>query len=164
MTLKSFALIALTVISFTGASRALAADLFDPAYVQGHLTVGKTTKDQVLQSFGQPSSKRSKLSSAGGATETLTYTQGGGSTKKKAGGFGRMVSSVMGVASDVTEFTGRNIKYDDRVRASKAKSQADAVDRLSGRGGAMSEADTSGGSAILSIHLTNGVVTSYDMQ
>ncbi|RXR01474.1 hypothetical protein [Pseudoxanthomonas composti] len=159
-------LVALSAISINAAAQD--ADIYDVAYIQSNLTVGKTTRAQVLEHFGEPTSKKATLSSAGGASETLVYVRGApkvAQKQKKGGGLGGMMASLRGVASDVAGVTGQNIRYDDRVRASRVEDQANAADRLSSRLGTPAEtASASAGAATLSIQLDNGVVSSFDLQ
>jgi hypothetical protein len=159
-------LIALSAISTSAAAQD--ADIYDVTYIQSNLVVGKTTKAQVIEHFGEPTSKKAKLSSSGGASETLMYIKGApkvAQKQKKGGGLGGMMASLRGVASDVTGVTGKSIPYEDRVRASRVEDQANAANRLASRVSGPSEGEaTSNDSATLSIQLENGVVSSFDMQ
>ncbi|MET0289699.1 MAG: hypothetical protein ABW178_08735 [Pseudoxanthomonas sp.] len=158
----------LAFAAISGNAVAQGADIYDVSFIQTNLAVGKTTKAQVLESFGEPTSKKAKLSSSGGASETLVYVKGApkvAQKQKKSGGLGSMMASLASVATDVSDLTGKDVGYENRVRASKAQGQANAADRLSSRLGQPEEAEaTSSDAATLTIQLDNGVVSAFDMQ
>ncbi|MDQ1119646.1 MULTISPECIES: hypothetical protein [Pseudoxanthomonas] len=160
-------LIAVAAVLMAPGAWAQTADIFDIDYVQGHLVAGKTTKAQVLESFGEPTSKKAKLSSSGGASETYVYIKG--AAKKPAAsagsGFGKMVGSLRGVLGDVSDLTGKNVGGEVASNSYRAQRSANAADRLSARAG--TDADTSAGAdgaSRLTIQIQGGVVTSFDME
>jgi hypothetical protein len=169
MTIKTWcargALVA--AVAFGSAASAQTADIYSVEYVQANLVAGQTTKAQVLQNFGEPTSKKAKLSSSGGAAETFVYSKNAPKkvAKAKGSGFGSMIGSLRGVVSDVSDVTGKNIGGDAYASSYRAQRSANAVDRLASKAGAgEEEAVESDGASTLIIQLKGGVVASFEME
>lgn len=156
-----------TAAAFGSKASAQAADIYSVEYVQANLVAGHTTKQQVLQSFGEPSSKKAKLSSSGGAAETFVYLKNAPKKAASSGGsgLGKMFGSLRGVVSDVSDVTGKNIAANSSVSSYRAERSASAVDRLASRTGVgQEEAVESDGASRLTVQLQGGVVSSFEME
>jgi hypothetical protein len=155
-------------VAFGSSASAQTADIFSVEYVQANLVAGQTTKQQVLQSFGDPTSKKAKLSSSGGAAETFVYLKNAPKKASSGGtGFGKMLGSLRGVVSDVSDVTGKDIGGSVSANSYRAQRSANAADRLASRAGVGAdeeEAAESDGASKLTIQLQGGVVSSFEME
>lgn len=148
-------------------------------YVSTNLKKGVTTKAQVLDRFGEPTRKDVKLDSERGSVETYTYLQGGAPTaqtvpakKKRGGGFGNLLRTVGGAASDVASITGKNYygsgAYEGAYRAERAANLADRVSAASESDDAGDAPQASQGSGAgqtkLIIRIADGVVSGFEME
>lgn len=156
-------------VAFGSSASAQAADIYSVEYVQANLVAGQTTKQQVLQSFGDPTSKKAKLSSSGGAAETFVYLKNAPKKKASSGGtgFGKMLGSLRGVVSDVSDVTGKDIGGNVSANSYRAQRSANAADRLASRAGVGADEEEtaeSDGASKLTIQFQGGVVSSFEME
>ncbi len=171
MRLKSVAAVfvaAVMAVQVFAAQAASPQNIFEVDYVLSNLKKGVTTKDQVLEHFGEPTKRDVKLTSEGGASETLIYLKGAPKKAAKSGGtgFGKMMGSLRGIVSDVSSATGKNVTGTTYAQSYDAQRRAEAADRLAARAGsAQGDAEDAGsdGASRLTIQLKDGVVSSYAM-
>jgi hypothetical protein len=153
-----------TAATFAATASAQTADMYTIEYVQANLVKGQTTKQQVLQAFGEPTSKKAKLTSSGGASETFVYMK---NAPKKAstgkGRFGSMLNSVTGAASSAARLAGGAIPGGAFAAAALAQHSVNAVDTASAIAGQQAEVAADGASTLV-IQLQEGVVSSFAME
>lgn len=134
------------------------------SYIRANIVKGKTTADEVLARFGEPTSQTMDDSS-----ETWTYTHGGGgrpqAQKKKGGGFGNLMGLVKGVAATAYEIAPEAGSAAGRLYsgASRAERTANAASVLGA--GQEEQATSSGaGPSVLQINFNNGIVSSFSLR
>lgn len=167
-TLAAMAALFFATSYLTQANAAPADEAFKATYIRANIIKGKTTTDEVLAKFGEPSSQTMDDSS-----ETWTYQRGTSAAqapkKKGGGGFGGFMGLVKGVASTAYEIApdkmgsaaGRLYSSADR-----AERTANAASALGGTGDAYA-ADTQAagtGPSLLQINFRDGVVSSFSLR
>lgn len=145
-----------------------ADEAFKATYIRANVIKGKTTTDEVLAKFGEPTSQTMDDSS-----ETWTYQRGAAAApapKKKGGGFGGLMGLVKGVASTAYEIApdkmgsaaGRLYSGADR-----AERTANAASALGGTGDDADAADAQAagtGPSVLQINFRDGVVSGFSLR
>lgn len=153
-----------TAATFAATASAQTADMYTIEYVQANLVKGQTTKQQVLQAFGEPTSKKAKLTSSGGASETFVYMKNAPKKAAKGkGGFGSMVGSLRGVATNAARLAGGALPGGAYAVSNLAQHAANAVDTASAIAGQQAEVAADGASTLV-IQLQEGVVSSFAME
>lgn len=156
----------LAVLHFGAAQAAPQGDEnFKATYIRTNIIKGKTTTDDVLARFGEPTSQTMSDSS-----ETWTYQRGASAEqapkKKRGGGFSALMGVVKGVAGTAYELAPEHVGgsasrvYNSANRAERAANSASAI------GGADQAAEPArgAGASLLQINFTNGVVTSFSLR
>jgi hypothetical protein len=134
------------------------------SYVRTNIVRGKTTTNEVLAKFGEPTSQTMDDSS-----ETWTYTQGGNArsqAKKKGGGFGGLMGLVKGVAATAYEIAPEAGSAASRLYsgASRAERTANAAGGLAGAGQEEQATSSGAGPSVLQINFSNDIVSSFSLR
>lgn len=139
-------------------------DNFKATYIRTNIIKGKTTADEVLAKFGEPTAQTMSDSS-----ESWTYQRGasaGQPQRKKGGGFGALMGVVKGVAETAYELAPEKAgRAAARVYggASKAERAVNAASAINGGAGDAAPVAPMGAS-VLQINFVNGVVTSFSLR
>ncbi len=136
--------------------------MFTVGYVQSNLVKGKTTRADVIASFGNPSHQKVRATDSG-STEVLYY-QKGAQQQASGGGLAKTTRGLGRIAGGLARMLGNS---DAAYQASKASYQADNIAdgmELLGGGSGGSNAAASNGPSTLTIELRNGVVSSYSLE
>lgn len=142
-------------------------DTFKATYIRANIIKGKTTTDEVLARFGEPTTQTMDDSN-----ETWTYQRNAAAVqapKQKGGGFGAFMGLVKGVASTAYEIApdkmgsaaGRLYSTADR-----AERTANAASALGGAGEAYvaDPQPTGAGPSLLQINFRDGLVSSFSLR
>lgn len=141
---------------------------FKATFIRANVVKGKTSTDDVLAKFGEPSSQTMDDTS-----ETWVYQRGAAtaaqSQQKKGPGLGGFMGLVKSVAATAYEIApdkmgsaaGRIYSGADRVERT-----ANAAGALSAASGAGSQSQSGGaaGPSVLQINFTNGIVRSFNLR
>lgn len=165
-TMAAVAVLFLGTSHLTQANAQTADDSFKASYIRANVVKGKTTTDQVLAKFGEPTSQTMDDSS-----ETWIYQRGASAAqapKKKGGGFGGFMGLVKGVAATAYELAPEKTGgAASRLYsgADRAERTANAAGALGGTAGADEQATGAGGGpSVLQISFSNGVVSSFNLR
>lgn len=140
-------------------------DNFKATYIRANVVKGKTTTDDVLAKFGEPTSQTMDDSN-----ETWTYQRSGAAApkqQKRGGGLGSFMGVVKGVAATAYELAPSKVGstagriYSGADRAERTANAASAMG-----GGSQEEPSSAGGTgpSVLQIEFYNGVVSSFGLR
>lgn len=133
--------------------------MFTVGYVQSNLVKGKTTRADVIASFGNPSHQKVRATDSG-STEILYYQRG--AQNQGSGGIAKTTRGLGRIAGGLARMFGNN---EAAYEAAKASYQADNIaDGMEMMGGGGSNAAASNGPSTITIELQNGVVSSYSLE
>ena len=138
-------------------------DNFKATYLRANIVKGKTTTDEVLARFGEPTSQTMNDSS-----ETWVYQRTAAARQqKKGGGLGGFMGLVKGVAATAYELAPEKVGGSASrlyAGADRAERTANAAAALGGSGGEAAGATAAAGPSTLQIQFANGVVSSFSLR
>lgn len=140
---------------------------FKATFIRANVVKGKTTTDDVIAKFGEPSSQTMDENS-----ETWVYQRGAATAeqpKQKGPGLGGLMGLVKSVAATAYEIAPDKMGsaagriYSGANRVERTANAAGALSAASGAG-SQSQSGGAAGASVLQINFTNGIVSSFSLR